>query len=128
MKTYLHEHHYHHFSGLSFIAVVNFWNPLKTVISCNLFIIIIIINFFRPVFSGCTEAIATSLKPLDTILSEICAYTIGFSCTVWTKMRTLAGSLADGVLADAILIPPRPPIPPTNIRMVRGPRKKYGDY
>ena len=40
-------------------------------------------------------------------------------------MRLLAGSLADGVLADAILIPPHPPIPPTNIRMVRGPRKKY---
>ena len=35
-------------------------------------------------------------------------------------MRSLAGSLADGVLADAILIPPRPPIPPTNIRMVKG--------
>ena len=27
-------------------------------------------------------------------------------------MRSLAGSLTDGVLADAILIPPRPPIPP----------------
>ena len=39
---------------------------------------------------------------------------IGFGCTVWTKMRFLAGSLADGVLADAILIPPRPLIrPPT---------------
>ena len=34
-------------------------------------------------------------------------------------MRSLAGSLADGVLADAILISPRPPIPPTNIRKVR---------
>ena len=34
-------------------------------------------------------------------------------------MRSLAGSLADGVLADTILITPRPPIPPTNIRMVR---------
>ena len=38
-------------------------------------------------------------------------------------MRSLAGSLADGELADAILILPRPPIPPTNIRMVRGPQK-----
>ena len=36
-------------------------------------------------------------------------------------MRPLAGSSADGVLADAILIH-------TNIRMVRGPRKKYGNY
>ena len=38
-------------------------------------------------------------------------------------MRSLAGSLADGVLADAILIPPRPPIPPTNIRRVSGHKK-----
>ena len=38
-------------------------------------------------------------------------------------MRSLAGSLADGVLADTILLPPRLPIPPTNIRMVRGPKK-----
>ena len=38
-------------------------------------------------------------------------------------MRSLTGSLADGVLVDAILIPSRPPIPPTNIRMVRGPQK-----
>ena len=34
------------------------------------------------------------------------------------------GSLADCVLADAILIPPRPPIPPTNLKKVRGPQKK----
>ena len=40
-------------------------------------------------------------------------------------MRSLAGSLADGALADAILIPHRPLIPPINIRKVRG-RKKYG--
>ena len=33
-----------------------------------------------------------------------------FSCTVWTEMRSLASSLADCVLADAILISPRPPI------------------
>ena len=38
-------------------------------------------------------------------------------------MRSLAGSLVDGVLADAILIPPHPLIPPTYIRMVRGPQK-----
>ena len=37
-------------------------------------------------------------------------------------MKLLASSLDDGgVLADAVLIPPRPPIPPTNIRIVRGP-------
>ena len=40
-------------------------------------------------------------------------------------MRSLAGSLADGVLADAILIPPLPPILTTNIRKVSGPQKKY---
>ena len=66
---------------------------------------------------------ATSLIPLDTILLEICAFIIGFSYTVWTKIRSLAGSLDGGVLADAILIPPHPPIPPANIRMVRGPQK-----
>ena len=83
-------------------------------------IIIIIINFFRCVVSECAEAIATSLIPQDTILPEKYAFIIGFSCT---KMRPLAGSLADGVLADAILILPRPPIPPTNIKKVRGPQK-----
>ena len=38
-------------------------------------------------------------------------------------MRSLADSLADGVLADAVLIPSHPPMPPTNIRKVRGPQK-----
>ena len=40
-------------------------------------------------------------------------------------MKTLAGSLADGVPADARLIPPHTPIPPITIMKVRGPRKKY---
>ena len=39
-------------------------------------------------------------------------------------MRSLAGSLVDGVIADAILIPPHPTIVPTNIRKVKGPRKR----
>ena len=86
---------------------------------------IIITNFFRRIFSEYTEANATSLIPLDTILPEICVFIIGFSCTVWIKMRSLAGSLTHGVLADAIVITPRPPIRPTNIKMVRGPRKMY---
>ena len=73
-------------------------------------IIIIIINFFRRVFSECTEVNATSLIPLDTILPKKCAFIIGSSCTVWTKMRFWPAHLADGVLAEAILIPPRPPI------------------
>ena len=67
-------------------------------------IIIIIISFFRQVFSEYTEANNVSLIPLDTILLEKCAFIIGFSSTVWTKMRSLAGSLANGVLADAIFI------------------------
>ena len=54
-------------------------------------------------------------------------FIIAFSCTVWTKMRSLAGSLADGELPDTILIPPRPPIPPTNIRKVKGPPNMYGN-
>ena len=70
---------------------------------------------------------ATSLIPLDDILPEIYAFIDGFSSTVWTKIMSLAGSLADGALADTILIPSRPPLPSTNIRKVRGPRKKYGN-
>ena len=106
---------YHHFSGLSFIAEVNFLCQPKIAVSCNKFIniIIIIINFFRSVFSEYTEAMATSLIPLDIILPEICAFIFGFSYTVWTKMTSLACSLTDGVLADAILISPRPLLPPT---------------
>ena len=41
--------------------------------------------------------ISTSLVPLDTM---ICV--LSFSCTVWTKMRSLAGSLVDGV-PDGVL-------------------------
>ena len=46
--------------------------------------------------------ITTSVIPLDTILPGIYGFVIGFSCTVWTKMRSFAESLADSVLADAI--------------------------
>ena len=65
MKTYLYRASnlkYHHFSGLCFIAEVNFWRPPKTVVTCDKFIIIIIIIiiFFRRVFSKYTEAITTS--------------------------------------------------------------------
>ena len=98
-------------SRLSFIAEFNFWRPPKKVVSCYEFMIIsIIINFITRVFSKYTEAVATSLMPLDIVLPEICAFIIGFSCTVWTQMMSLAYSLADGVLADAILKSPSPPI------------------
>ena len=43
-------------------------------------------------------------------------------------MRSFVGPLADGVLADAILIPPLSLIPPTNIRKGKGRGKKYGKY
>ena len=42
----------------------------------------IFINFFRQVFSECTEAITTSLIPLETILPVESAFIFGFSCTV----------------------------------------------
>ena len=84
---------------------------------------IMIIDYFRRVFLECTEVNATSLIPLDTVLSEKCAFIIVCSCTVWTKMWSLSGSLVNGVLADTILIPPRPPIPPTNIRKEKKVRK-----
>ena len=54
------------------------------------------------VFSECTEAITLSMIQLETILPEECAFIVDFSYNVWTKIRSLAGSLADGVLADAI--------------------------
>ena len=51
--------------------------------------IFIIITFFKRVLSEYTEAITTSLIPLETILPEVWAFMIGFSCTVWTEMRSL---------------------------------------
>ena len=36
-----------------------------------------------------TEAVTTSLIPIDAILPEIFAFIDGFSCTVWAKMRSL---------------------------------------
>ena len=61
------------FFCFSFIVEVSFWRPLKTVVSCDLFIIIIIIFiiFFRWVFSEYTEANATSLIPLDSGGSDV---------------------------------------------------------
>ena len=75
----------HHISSLSHLWVqlstdVNFWRALITDISCDLFIIII--NFFRRVFSAYTEANTTSLIPQDTILPKTCAFIVGFICTV----------------------------------------------
>ena len=48
------------------MAEVSPWRPIKTAVSCGLFIVIIIIiifiviiNFFRPVFSECTVVITS---------------------------------------------------------------------
>ena len=54
---------------------ISFFHLLVNVFSV-ITIIIIIINFFGLFFSECTEAIATSLKPLDTILPEISALSL----------------------------------------------------
>ena len=77
-----------------------------------LVIIIIIINFFIRVFSEYTEANATTLIPLDGILPEIGTVVIGVSFTVCTKVRLVYW--LNSVLADAILIFPRPTLPPIN--------------
>ena len=42
-------------------------------------------------------------------------------------MRSFACSLADDVLADAILSSPSPLLPPTNIRKGLGGIRKYGN-
>ena len=57
-------------------------------------VIIIFTNFFRWVFSEYTEAVTATLIPIDAILHEICAFIVGFNCTVWTKMRSLQAPLA----------------------------------
>ena len=44
-------------------------------------IIIFIINFFIRVFSEYTEAVTTSLIPIDSIIPEICTFIVGFSYT-----------------------------------------------
>ena len=79
-------------STITFLALVHsgsqFWHPPKTIVSCDLFIIIII-NFFRWVFYEYTEAVTTSLIPIDAILPKICACIVGFSCNVCTKMSSL---------------------------------------
>ena len=87
------------------MAENSFWRPLKTVVTCDLFIMIIIIiiviiifiiSIFGRVFSECTEAINISLIPLKTILPEEYALIIGFRFTLLTKMQCFDGSIADG--------------------------------
>ena len=46
-------------------------------------------NMMIIIMNKSQEAITTSLIPLETILPEECAFIIGFSCTVWTTMRSL---------------------------------------
>ena len=49
----------------------------------------IIINFFGRFFSKYTEAVTTSLVQIYVILPEICAFIVGFSCTVCITMKSL---------------------------------------
>ena len=81
--------------------------------------------------SGITDVAFTSLYSEKTHLKK-CAYTVivvitrhakvsGVMFPVLASVYVSASAVADGVLADAILIISRPPIPPTNIRKVRGP-------
>ena len=46
-------------------------------------------QLLQTVFSEYTEAATTSLVPIDAILPEICTFIDGFSCTAWTKMKSL---------------------------------------
>ena len=68
---------------------ISFFHLLVHGFSVTLLIIIIVIIFFIRVFSECTVAIATSLILLVTNFPESCAFIIGFSFTVWTKMKPL---------------------------------------
>ena len=64
--------------------------------------------------------ITTSLIPLENILPEELAFIIGFSCTVWTKMKSflLAPWLMECHLNSSL---------PTNIRKVRGHQNVRGE-
>ena len=82
---------YYHFSGLCSYRKSIFGARQKPSFLAiySIIIFIIIINFFRRVFYEYTVAVTTSLIPIDTILPEICTFIVGYSCTAWTKMRSL---------------------------------------
>ena len=92
---------------------------IYSIIIIIIIIFIIIINFFSQSLPK------RSLHHLENIIPEICAFVIGFSCTMWTKMRYLAGSLVAGVLVEAILIFPCPPILSINIIGERAKRARH---
>ena len=76
MKIYLYRApnlKYNIFSGLQFHGGSRFLATSKTVVSCDLFIIvkIIVINFFRWVFSECTEAIYATRDHLRNVLLSL---------------------------------------------------------
>ena len=66
-------------------------------------IIITIINFFKWVFSECTEVITTSLIPLETILPEERGFITGFI--------TECGSTLYAGIADPPSVPKAPDSP-----------------
>ena len=79
-------------------------------------------QLLQTVFSEYTEAVTTSLVPIDAILLIFVLLSLVLAVLCGLN-EVLASSLADSVsIADAIL-PPRPPIPPTTIMKVRGLRK-----
>ena len=52
----------------------------------------------------CIEAVATSLIPLVTNFPEICAFIIGFSCTVWTKKSAKKVQTSNRMLTSFVSI------------------------
>ena len=74
-------------SGSQFLAPVKKLCFMRFIHNNNHFIIII--NFFIWVFLEYTKVVTRSLIPIDASLPDICTFIIGFSCTAWTKMRSL---------------------------------------
>ena len=89
MKTYLYRAS-NLKSTITFLASVSWLKSIFGIRKKHGFLLFIHNNYhFRWVFSECTEAISSSLIPLDIILPVIGAFIIGFSCTEWTIMRSL---------------------------------------
>ena len=58
-------------------------NPLNAAHTCIFLHIVDCMHISESVVAN------TSLITLETIFPEECAFIIGFSCTVWTKMKSL---------------------------------------
>ena len=73
--------------------------------------------------SGISDVAITSVHSEKTSLKKNIMIYHWFYLYCVDENEVLAGSLADGALADAFVVPPHPPIPPANIRKVRGRQK-----